>query len=311
MSSPDDNQVTEAAASLTDDVTATGVFQVLLDGYDAIYDALPRGETFNRLWRANAYGGEFPEEFAHIGFFTVAEAERVRELLQLRTGDLLADLACGAGGPGLWMAKQSGASLIGADPSPAGLSAARIRAHAVGLADRSRFHQGSFEQTNLPDRAVDAAMSVDAFQYAPDKRGALAEFFRILRPGGRVAVIAFEVDPAKVAGVPVVGVDPVPDYLPLFEAVGFDVEAYEETPGWRERVYAAFAAIIEASDRLAAEMGASAASGAVAEAMLTVQLQPYPRRVLAVARRPRDSDRPSGNPATAGYVRSVCVRGGT
>lgn len=129
-------------------------------------------------------------------------------------------------------------------------------------------------------------MSVDAFQYAPDKRAALAEFFRILRPGGRVSMIAFEVDPAKVTGVPVIGVDPIPDYVPLFEAAGFDVEAYEETPGWRERVNAAFGAIVDASDTLTAEMGTRAASGAIAEAMLTVQLHPYPRRVLAVARRP-------------------------
>ena len=182
MSAPDDHQITDAAASLTDDVTDTGVFRVVLDGYDSIYYALPRGETFSRLWRTNAYGGEFPEEFAHIGFLTVAEAQRMRGLLQLGTGDVFADLACGAGGPGLWMAKQSGASLIGADPSAAGLSAARARARAAGLADRSRFHQGTFEQTNLPDGAVDAAMSVDAFQYAPGKRAALAEFFRILRP---------------------------------------------------------------------------------------------------------------------------------
>jgi SAM-dependent methyltransferase len=286
MSSPNDHPITEEAASLTDDVTDTGVFQVVLDGYDSIYDALPRGETFNRLWRANAYGGEFPEEFAHIGFLTVAEAQRMRELLQLGTGDVLADLACGAGGPGLWMAKQSGASLIGADPSAAGLSAARTRARAAGLADRSRFQQGTFEQTNLPDGAVDAAMSVDAFQYAPDKRAALAEFLRILRPGGRVSIVAFEVDPAKVAGVPVIGADPIPDYVPLLEAAGFGIEAYEETPGWRERVNAAFGAIIDASDTLTAEMGARAASGAIAEAMLTVQIQPYPRRVLAVARRP-------------------------
>ena len=66
-------------------------------------------------------------------------------------------------------------------------------------------------------------MSVDAFQYAPDKRAALAEFFRILRPGGRVSIIAFEVDPAKVAGVPVIGADPIPDYRPLLEAgTGFE-----------------------------------------------------------------------------------------
>ncbi|MDA8320795.1 MAG: methyltransferase domain-containing protein [Actinomycetota bacterium] len=287
MSAQDDHQITGQAVSMAGGVTDTGVLQVVLDGYNSIYDALPRGETFSRLWRTNAYGGDFPEEFAHIGFLTLAEAQRTRELLQLGAGGIVADLACGAGGPGLWMAKQSGASLIGADPSAAGLSAARTRAHAVGLADRARFQEGTFERTNLPDGAVDAAMSVDAFQYAPDKRAALAEFFRILRPGGRVSIIAFEVDPAKVAGVAVIGADPIPDYAPLLAAAGFDIEAYEETLGWRERVNAAFGAIIDASDTLTAEMGTRAASGVIAEALLTVQLQPYPRRVLAVARRPR------------------------
>jgi hypothetical protein len=74
--------------------------------------------------------------------------------------------------------------------------------------------------------------------------------------------------------------------VPLLEAAGFDVEAYEETPGWRERVNAAFGAIVAASDAITAEMGERTAAGAVTEAMLTLQLQPYPRRVLAVAWRP-------------------------
>jgi SAM-dependent methyltransferase len=290
-----EHERTEAAALLPDDVTDTGVFQAVLDGYEAVYDALPRGETFNRLWRTNAYNENFPEEFAHIGFLTVPEAERMRELLHVGADDVLADLACGAGGPGLWMAAQSGASLIGVDPTSAGLSAARARAHDVGLADRSRFEQGTFERTNLPDGVAHAVMSVEAFQYAPDKRAALTEFFRILRPGGRLVFIAFEVDAAKAAGLPVLGVDPIPNYEPLLEAAGFRIEAYEETPGWQNRVYATFGAIVEASDTLTAEMGERAAAGAVAEAMLTVSMRPYPRRVLAAASRPArgHGDRPA------------------
>jgi SAM-dependent methyltransferase len=286
MTSPGGHEPAGAAASLTGDVTDSGVFRAVLDGYDAVYDALPRSETFSRLWRTHAYRNEFPEQFAHIGFLTVPEAQRMRGLLQIRPGDVLADLACGAGGPGLWMAAQSGASLIGVDPSPAGLAAARARAGEAGLAGRARFHQGTFEQTNLPDGAADVLMSVDAFQYAPGKRAACSEFFRVLRPGRRLAFIAFEVDPAKVAGVPILGADPVPDYRPLLEAAGFSIEVYEETPGWQERVTAAFGAIAGASDTLAAEMGERAAASAVAEAMLTVEIQPYPRRVLAVASRP-------------------------
>jgi hypothetical protein len=67
---------------------------------------------------------------------------------------------------------------------------------------------------------------------------------------------------------------------------GFDVVAYEETAGWAERVEAAFGAIVDAADVLAAEMGEQASASAVAEAMVTLDLQPYPRRILAVASLP-------------------------
>ena len=199
---------------------------------------------------------------------------------------MLVDAACGAGGPGLWVEQQSGASLIGIDPAAAGVAAARQRARAVGLQDRARFEQGTFEHTGLPDATGDAVMTVEALQYAPDKRAALAELLRVLRPGGPLAVICFEVDPVKANGVPVLGVDPIPDYRPLLEQLGFVVELYEETPGWQERVYGAFAAIVDARDELRAEMGERAAGGAIAEAMLTVAVKPYPARILAVGRRP-------------------------
>jgi ubiquinone/menaquinone biosynthesis C-methylase UbiE len=275
-----------APGASSDDVTGDGVFRAVLEGYDAVYDALPRGETFNRLWRMNAYDGDFPEQFAHIGFLTVPEGQRLRELLQIRPGETLADLACGAGGPGLWMVRESGASLIGIDPSAAGLATARKRASDAGLAGRARFQHGTFEQTNLADGVAGALMSIDAFQYAPGKRAAFAEFARIMRPGARAGIVCFEVDPATVAGLPVLGVDPVADYRPLMAAAGLNIEAYEETPGWQERVYAAFSAIVDNTDTLIAEMGEQAATAAVAEAVLTVQMKPYPRRILAVASRP-------------------------
>ncbi|HET9972871.1 MAG TPA: methyltransferase domain-containing protein, partial [Streptosporangiaceae bacterium] len=156
----------------------------------------------------------------------------------------------------------------------------------VRLSGRSRFTAGTFERTGLANQAADAVMSVDAFQYAPDKQAAMAELVRILRPGGRLVFIAFEVDPAKVHGLPVLGADPIVDYVPLLERAGLAVEVCEETPGWRERVDGAFGAVIAASDTLAAEMGGQAAAGVLAEAMLTVEVNPYPRRVLAAARRP-------------------------
>ena len=268
-----------------DDVTDDGVFHAVRDGYEAVYAALPHGDTFNRIWRDNAYRGEFPLEFAHIGFLTETEGRRLLDLLDVGPDDTLVDLACGAGGPGLWAATQSGASLIGVDPAAFGLEAARQRAALTGLGERAEFRRGTFERTGLGDASAGALMTIEAFQYAPDKRAALREFARILEPGGRVAIVCFEVDPDKVAGVPVLGADPVADYTPLLEDSGFSIVAYDETPGWADRVYTTFRKVIDAADALNAEMGERAAAGALSEAMLTVSLQPYRRRVLIVARR--------------------------
>ena len=81
------------------------------------------------------------------------------------------------------------------------------------------------------------------------------------------------------------GVDPHSNYAPILEAAGFAVDAYEETPGWASRVYGTFQALVDAADDLLADLGERAAAGVLAEATLTVQTRPYPRRILLVAKR--------------------------
>ena len=130
---------------------------------------------------------------------------------------MLVDLACGAGGPGLWVAKESGARLIGRDLSPVAAERATERAAALGMQGRAEFGQGSFEHTGIADQSADAAMTVDALQYAPDKTKALVEVARFLRRGGRFALAAFELHADRVAGLPVWN-DPVGDYRPLLGA---------------------------------------------------------------------------------------------
>src|ERR1700694_5668843 len=108
-------------SQLSDRLTDDGAFNVVVEGYDAVYSAVAASPSFRKLWAEHAYGGAFPSEFAHISFLTFDELRGMAQHLALEKGAVLADLACGAGGPGLWVATESGASLIGVDPSDAGL----------------------------------------------------------------------------------------------------------------------------------------------------------------------------------------------
>lgn len=254
-------------------------------GYNAVYTGTPKSPTLRRLWHEHVEGLDFPEEFGHISFVTVPQLQRMAAELRLSPGDTLADLGCGMGGPALWMARETGANLVGIDLSPVAVEEASKRAVELGLAERARFYQGSFADTGLDAKSVDGAMSEDAIQYAPDKRAAAVEAARILRQGGRLVFTAFEVDPERAAGLPGFGADPVADYRPLLTEAGFSVDLYEEVAGWPEPLTTAYSALVGASAALEKEMGEVATRALILELSMTLQQKPYQRRVLVAATR--------------------------
>ena len=253
-------------------------------GYDAFYAAWGNSPTLRQIWRAHVTGPDYPEEFAHISFLTLAQLQSLTEGLSLTTDDVLVDLACGAGGPGFWAAKESGALLVGIDLSTTAVKVAAERAGPLGMAGRATFRQATFETTGLDAVSADAVMSIDALQYVPDKTKALAEVARILRRGGRFAFVAFELDPERVAGLPF-WEDPVPDYRPLLEHVGFEIIQYDQVRNWPDQVAAGFGAILAQRDALEAELGKVAAAATIMEAAFTTELKPYSGHVFAVATR--------------------------
>jgi SAM-dependent methyltransferase len=255
---------------------------LVASGYDAFYAAWGRSPTLRRIWRERVTGPDYPEAFAHISFLPLAQLEAINAGLNLVADQLLVDLACGAGGPGLWVAKECGAQLIGRDRSAVAVERATERAGALGLDNRAKFATGTFENTGLPLGSADAVMTVDALQYAPDKRKAFVEVARVLRHGGRFAFVAFELDAERIGHLPL-WADPVGDYRPLLADAGFEIVSYEQIPNWREDVSAGFGAIVADRVALESELGPAAATAIVLEASLTLEVQPYRGHVLAVA----------------------------
>ncbi len=256
---------------------------IVSTGYDAVYAAASKSPTLRRLWHEHAEGPDFPEAFGHISFTTLPELQRVVSELRLNPGDTVVDLGCGMAGPALWVARETGARLVGIDLSAVAVEQAAARARDLGLAEQARFAVGSFAESGLDSNFAPAAMSEDALQYVPSKAAALAEAARILRPGGRLVFTAYELEPSRAANVLVLNVDPVEDYRPLLMNTGFSVTAYEEVPGWPEPMTTAYSAIVNARSALVAEMGEAAAGALLLEMSMTLEHRPYRRRVLAAA----------------------------
>jgi ubiquinone/menaquinone biosynthesis C-methylase UbiE len=126
-------------------------------GYDVVYEAWPRAATLHRIWRERVIGSDYPDGCEHISFASAVELRRLIDALNLRPGHDLVDLACGAGGSGLFVARETETRLTGVDFSAAGLELARQRADALNV--KAHFVKGPFAHTGLPDASMDAAMS--------------------------------------------------------------------------------------------------------------------------------------------------------
>ena len=138
---------------------------IVAQGYDAVYDAMPRSPTLLRLWKQLVAGDDYPDDFYHISFITLPDLRHLARALNLSPGARFSDIACGMGGPALWIARETGAHLYGVDLSPVAVAQAEKRAQDLGLAGTSHFSIGSFAETGLETTSMDAAMSVDALQY--------------------------------------------------------------------------------------------------------------------------------------------------
>lgn len=108
----------------------------------------------------------------------------------LAAGETVLDLGSGGGIDCLLAARAVGPSgaVIGVDFLPEMVERATRAAAAAGL-DNVRFVQGEIEALPLPDDAVDVVISNGVVNLSPRKVRVLAEAFRVLRPGGRLAVV--------------------------------------------------------------------------------------------------------------------------
>lgn len=186
----------------------------------------PAGTSSTRLGYSDADVAAVPEG-ADLGL----GCGNPQAIAALAPGERVLDLGSGGGFDAFLAARQVGPTgqVIGVDMTPEMIVLARKNALKIGLCAVD-FRLGDIEHLPVDDGSVDVVMSNCVVNLAPDKPAVFREAYRVLAPGGRLAIsdmvavgdlpAAIANDPAAYTGC-VAGAAPVADLERIIADAGF------------------------------------------------------------------------------------------
>lgn len=119
--------------------------------------------------------------------------EQVIARAGIKPGDQVLDAGCGQGVAACDIAARTGAQVEGITIVDFEVPKAEARAARLGVSATTGFSVMDYSATRFPDARFDVIYTTETLSHSPDIDRTLREFYRILRPGGRVAFFEYSI----------------------------------------------------------------------------------------------------------------------
>ena len=143
----------------------------------------------------------------HFGYYpdgkpNVSEKEAQRNIqdlvaknLKLKGNERLLDAGCGYGTTACYLAKKYHVQVVGIDINEYEIKYARKLALKENIDDKVTFEVQDYSRTNFENKSFDGVFTVETLSHSPDVKKTLREFYRILKPGGKIALFEYTLAP--------------------------------------------------------------------------------------------------------------------
>ena len=152
-----------------------------VDLYNTSYD------NFAARVQAEIRSETYGEDLGQSSWMTADELRRFIRHLKLKPSSHMLEVGSGSGGTALFVARTVGCRITGLDINASGIRNANLLARRQKLHGLAHFQRADASR-RLPfaTNSFDAILSNDAMCHLPRREAVLREWFRVLKPGGRM-----------------------------------------------------------------------------------------------------------------------------